>query len=70
MLGVALTQLGHAAEARELLGEACSNYMKDGTADPLLMRWIGQARARMGNTVASGQSRQAAPPARGRRPNR
>jgi tetratricopeptide (TPR) repeat protein len=52
MLGVALAQLGQTAEARELLGEACSNYMQDGTADPLLIRWIGEARARVRSTVA------------------
>jgi eukaryotic-like serine/threonine-protein kinase len=46
LLGVGLVRLGQIAEARPLLDAPCSAYLSRGLAHPLIVNWIGAARAR------------------------
>lgn len=55
LLGVALARSGHARDAAPLLGMPCTTYTSSGTADPLIVQWIGDARRRA-RVKASGGS--------------
>jgi tetratricopeptide (TPR) repeat protein len=47
LLGVALASSGGEDDARPLLGAPCSRYQAAGIVDPVVVPWIGEARARL-----------------------
>ena len=47
LLGVALARLGRDSEARPLLAAPCERYEAKGLTDPLIVRWISEARVRV-----------------------
>jgi tetratricopeptide (TPR) repeat protein len=53
LLGVSLASVGRLEEASPLVEARCARYLRDGIPDPMIVEWIGAARARVAHAKAA-----------------